>query len=373
MLVTPASSSGARPPRSESTPVAALDWATKEAISRRWSPSGTDVVLREATEREPARDADGRRRDDLRGQHADDGLGEPVVRADGDPRQAQRHGPGEKGRPDVVPAPQVQRRAGAALERLRQRDHSRHEERIAQARRSKGGEDEQAGAADDRAGDLEPERAAVEAAQPSPVLARDVAEPVLDERLLHRQVEERLEEARRVDDRRVVAERPRRRKHAARDDGRGEPERRRTSRCRQPSTERRTKSRLIGRRQYSCRSLTTSSASTGAPGGAGSRADRVARRARARRRDPDSLPARQVPARLRRALRRDDAERVSLGLRRARRRRSSRPRAECGTASRHLRAAGGSGSPASSTSRGCSPRSRTDAGTTPPTRGTRTR
>ena len=43
--------------------------------------------------------------------------------------------------------------------------------------------------------DLEQQRLAEEAAQTAPVLARDVAEAVLRERLLHREVEQDLEEA----------------------------------------------------------------------------------------------------------------------------------------------------------------------------------
>ena len=45
------------------------------------------------------------------------------------------------------------------------------------------------------ADDLEQQRLPKEAAQTAPVLARDVAEAVLRERLLHREVEQRLEEA----------------------------------------------------------------------------------------------------------------------------------------------------------------------------------
>src|SRR5581483_660737 len=67
---------------------------------------------------------------------------------------------------------------------------------------------------------LEHERAAEEPAEPAPVLAGDVAKAELDQRLLDREVEERLEEPRRRDDERVQAE-DRRREDAGCDE-RGE-------------------------------------------------------------------------------------------------------------------------------------------------------
>jgi hypothetical protein len=69
-----------------------------------------------------------------------------------------------------------------------------------------------------RSGELEPERAREETAQPSPVLAGHVPEAVLHEGLLHREVEERLQEAGREDHRRVVAEGPPRVELVRRDD-----------------------------------------------------------------------------------------------------------------------------------------------------------
>ncbi len=124
----------------------------------------------------------------------------------GDAGEAQDHRPDEEPGADVVAAAEIERGAGEPLDRLAERDQRRDDERLRQPRRDERRENEQREPAEHRAGELEPERAAEEAPQQAPLRPRDEAEAVLHERLLDGQVEERLEESRRVDDGREVAE-----------------------------------------------------------------------------------------------------------------------------------------------------------------------
>ena len=78
--------------------------------------------------------------------------------------------------------------------------------------------------AEPRAGELDEERRAVEPAQASPFLARGVVEPVLDDGLLDREVEERLAEASRRDHEREEPEDLLRVERPCGDDRREEPE-----------------------------------------------------------------------------------------------------------------------------------------------------
>ena len=93
-----------------------------------------------------------------------------------------------------------QRRRADVLGRLDQREERCREERLLQSvgiedlvGEGREGDDEQR--REHAADDLEQQRLPEEATQAPPVLAGDVPEAVLRERLLHREVEERLEEA----------------------------------------------------------------------------------------------------------------------------------------------------------------------------------
>ena len=87
--------------------------------------------------------------------------------------------------------------SGAWASGSSRREQERHGEALgAEDPLRQGRERQQREPGEDAAGELELERAAEEPAQPAPLLCRRVAEAVLRQRVLDRQVEQRLEESR---------------------------------------------------------------------------------------------------------------------------------------------------------------------------------
>ena len=149
---------------------------------------------------------------------------EAVMRANGHSGQPKRHRPGEQERADVVAASQVEDRPRESFERLAERDPCRKQERYGQAGWRKDREHDEPDRAESRADELEPQRADEEPSQATPILAGRIAEAVLHERFLHREIEERLEERGREENGGVVAETRWRMEFARRNDGCEKPE-----------------------------------------------------------------------------------------------------------------------------------------------------
>ncbi len=185
---------------------------------------GLGRVLREAAEGEPAGHADRGGGDELGDQDARDRPGEAVMRADRDRREPQGHRPREEGRANVVTASEKKRRRGQPLERVPERNPGGNEEGHGQPRGPERGEDQQTRASCGGARELHPKPGCKEAPQPPPVFACDVPEAVLDECLLDREVEERLQERGREQDRREVPEVELRMEHSRRNHGAEEAE-----------------------------------------------------------------------------------------------------------------------------------------------------
>jgi hypothetical protein len=196
---------------SATTPVATLDCITNER-----SPD----ARRRSKSREPT-DSAGTRSNPQQGQRSWRALArrpsprssrEPVASPDGDRPEPQRHREKEEERADVVAA-KDERNAADVLRRLheRQRGGDQHrclETGVTEERAGSGRQREQADAGQDPARELDLKRSAEQPAQPPPVRSLLEAEAVLDEGLLDRQVEQRLEEPGRRDDDRVQTEGP---------------------------------------------------------------------------------------------------------------------------------------------------------------------
>src|SRR5207248_7540747 len=138
-----------------------------------------------------------------------------VARPDRDRAQSQRHGEEKEERPDVVATAEDERDAADVLrsldERERRGDQHRLQQPVISKQRVRGRrEGEQTRTGEESAGQLDLQRPAEEAPQPSPVLTLLEAEAVFDEGLLDREVEQRLEEPRRRDHEGVQTEDPRR-------------------------------------------------------------------------------------------------------------------------------------------------------------------
>ena len=186
--------------RSEMTPVAMLDCRTNMRISGTSSPSSlapptgnrrsataptaeitiVEIVCATTIATSASRHAEGR--------------------GDHDREEAKRGRSRLVHAPQVVAAVEEQRRRPDVLGRLDQREERRREERLLQSvgiedlvGEGREGDDEKR--REHASHDLEQQRLPEEATQTPPVLARDVPEAVLRERLLHGEVEERLEEA----------------------------------------------------------------------------------------------------------------------------------------------------------------------------------
>jgi hypothetical protein len=186
---------------------------------------------REAPEGRRARDGDRRGREHLRDHDPDHRAGDAPAAADRDARQPQPHREREEGAADVVAPAEDDRPGCDRLRRLHERDRRGDEHRHEHAARApdvlrEGREHDEGHAGEQAADQLEAEREPEEPPQPAPPLGLRVAEPVLDQRLLDREVEEHLEERRRREhgrELRVVVD-P---ELARRDNGREEPEPRR--------------------------------------------------------------------------------------------------------------------------------------------------
>ena len=195
------SRSGTIVPRSETTPVAMLDWTTKRTIPRRSSPSGSDRRLREPPEERQRGPSDHERGHSLAEHEPDDRLGHAVVRAHRDPGQPEALRDHEEPAADVVAAGQHEHGARERLrdqrDRQQRRDQHRHEQVVAaEDRVGEGCEDQDHRGRDEAAERLQRQAASVQPAQAPPALGRLVAVAELDHRLLDGQVEQDLEEVR---------------------------------------------------------------------------------------------------------------------------------------------------------------------------------
>ena len=196
--------SGTSVVRSEMTPVATLDCSTNDADLRarpRRAPSAAPDGNRRSATAPDERDHDASRSPARR-------RSRRAPRSRRAARRSRSRASRSAGRSGLVHAPQVvaavqeKRRRADVLGRLDEREQRRREERLLDAvgveelvgeRRER--DDEQR--RERSAGDLEQQRLAEEAPQTPPVLARDVAEAVLRERLLDREVEQRSGRSRR--------------------------------------------------------------------------------------------------------------------------------------------------------------------------------
>ena len=196
---TTPSSSGASAVRSDSIPVARLDCTTNDLIGA--------PVLRERPRRR-RREPPKRARPDGRdgggchrlGDHdAGDRLPDAVLRADGDREQSEAHRERQIRAAQVVATAEEERGRGDVLGRLDEGEQRRGEDRASQAarpehgvrERREGGEDD---APEGSSDDLEAERRREQLPQPPPILRGDVAKAEFRQRLLHREVEQRLHE-----------------------------------------------------------------------------------------------------------------------------------------------------------------------------------
>ena len=181
--------------RSEISPVYAALWATKRMIGPRSSPSGRRLRRREPAAG-PEADARGSRRVVTTWATTTPGhrRGHAVLRADAIPASRRPIESVSQRAAQVVAAAEDQRRGRDRLQRL-QRRQGRGERAAARRARppcvedragERGERDDQRGR-DERGRELERERDPDEPVESAPVLARGVAEAVLDERVVARQ------------------------------------------------------------------------------------------------------------------------------------------------------------------------------------------
>ena len=221
---TAPSRSGASPPRRESTPVATLDWSTNTRIERRSSPSrcaGNRGKRRNADQ--PATPIDAVATTCAIRMPAIAQVS-PCRAPTAMPARRSSHRPHEEAGADVVAAAQEECGGCKPFERVAERDGCGDEQRRLEPLRGDEREDHEPEPCCDGTGELEPECAREETPQPAPVLARDIAEAVLDERFFDGEVEERLEESRREHDGGEIAEVSCRVQLSGRDDGPEEAE-----------------------------------------------------------------------------------------------------------------------------------------------------
>ena len=179
---------------------------------RRSSPSCTRRRVREAAKRRDPTATDDAGGDRLRDDDRGERLGHPVLRADRDRDEPERHRErlaarpgGRSGRAGGAPSWRRSRapgRAAAARGEQRRGEPVRRRTASRPPGRARASEPGRQRAAEE----LERERLPEESPKPAPVLRRDVAEAVLRQRLLDGEVEQRLEEAGGCEGRREDAE-----------------------------------------------------------------------------------------------------------------------------------------------------------------------
>ena len=192
--------SGTSVERSEMTPVARLDWATNERMPRASSPSGRCSAAGNRRSAETPATEMTTLAIACATTMARSTAVTPLERERDDREEPQAGGARLVHPAQVVAAVQQQRRRADVLGRLHEREQRGRDDRAADALLAEevvreGREGDQDHGRERASEELEYEHLPEEPPQPAPILARDVAEPVLRQRLLDGQVEQHLEEA----------------------------------------------------------------------------------------------------------------------------------------------------------------------------------